>query len=100
MTRASTPVSADGNSIQFPLLYKPPHSTGSFFHVIRKRLTGSTSHKPTFFSRCLIFSGTVDGSRICANVGSRTFRSRNRSIVRDNTFSSTCMLLLFLSQQL
>ncbi len=46
MIRASTPVSADGNSIQLPLLYSPPRSTGSFFHVMRNRLAGSTSHKP------------------------------------------------------
>ena len=54
MIRVSTPVSAGGNSIQLPWLYSPPRSTGSFFQVMRNRLAGSTSHRPTFFSRCLI----------------------------------------------
>ena len=55
MIRVSTPVSSGGNSIQLPWLYSPPRSTGSFFHVMRNRLTGSTSHRPTFLQPPLDF---------------------------------------------
>ena len=76
---------AGGNSSQLPLLYPPPLALGSFFQVMRKRLTGSTSQRPTFFRRSRMACGTVDGSFCCAKVGMVILRSRQRRTVLSRT---------------
>jgi hypothetical protein len=82
MMRAGTPVSEDGSSTQLTPSNPPPDATGSFFHVMRKRLAESTSHRPTFFSRVLMRSGAFVGSFICAKVGMTMLRSRARCTLR------------------
>ena len=84
---ASTPVSSEGNSIQLPSTNPPPRSTASLCQVMRKRLAGSMSHRPSPASEPTIAAGILLGSFCCANVGRMTLRSRARSTDRCRTSS-------------
>ncbi len=87
MTRAFTPVSDEGNSKALTPPYSPVSM--SFFQVMRKRLAGSTSHRPILGSRALTDAGTFDGSRICASVGITTPFSRHSFAAFSSTASFT-----------
>ena len=60
--RASTPLSADGISRKLTPPNPPPDTTGWFFQVARKRLSGLTSQSPTSAKADLMCSGTLSGS--------------------------------------
>ena len=88
--RASTPVSAEGSSIKFTPPKPPPCMVGSLCQLILKRLSGLTSHRPTFLSAFLTFSGMRAGFCICAKVGINMLRSLARSMACCSR--SSCMV--------
>jgi hypothetical protein len=83
MTRARTPVISGGISRKLTPPYRPVRT--SFFQVMRKRFTGSTSQRRTPLKRERTDCGMREGSRSCAKVGITTPRARQRAAVLRTT---------------
>ena len=81
-------------------LNPPPRATGSFFQVMRKRLSGSTSQRPMFLSFSRNPAGMVVGSFCWANVGMMMPRSRQRRTVFSSTSWSIWSMIFTDSLQL
>src|ERR1035437_761439 len=71
----------------------------SFFHVIRKRFTGFTSHSPTPLSFRLMAGGMSSGFRNCLNVGSTMPRSRQRAAVLLMTSGCSRLMILDMTRK-